>query len=113
VVGGLLAHFFTERELSLLLRWRTPDGALEFDTLSISQWDFFFVIAAAVGLVAIFLLGRVREVGEVHEKVVISELYLNAKRFVQNLSSIAGLAQAGEFPFGKLRARRRGPSQEE
>jgi MFS family permease len=113
VVGGLLAHFFTERELSLLLRWRTPDGALEFDTLSISQWDFFFVIAAAVGLVAMFLLGRVREVGEVHEKVVISELYLNAKRFVQNVSSIAGLAQAGEFPFGKLRARRRGPPHEE
>lgn len=113
VVGGLLAHFFTERELSLLLRWRAPDGALEFDTLSISQWDFFFVIAAAVGLVAMFLLGRVREIGEVHEKVVINELYLNAKRFVQNVSSIAGLAQAGEFPFGKLRARRRGPPHEE
>jgi len=106
VAGGLLAHFFTERELSLILRWRTPEGALEFDTLSISQWDFFFVIAAAVGMVAVMLLGRVREVGEVHEKVVLSEMYLHAKRFVQNLSSIAGLAQAGEFPFGKLRTRR-------
>ena len=106
VIGGLLAHFFTERELSLILRWRTPEGAHQFDTLSISQWDFFFVIAAAVGMVAVILLRRVREVGEVDEKVVLSEMYLQARRFVQNLSSIAGLAQAGELPFGKLRTRR-------
>lgn len=111
VVGGLLAHFFTERELSLLLRWRTPEGALQFDTLSISQWDFFFALAAVVGLVAVGLLGRVREVGEVEEKVVLNEMYLHARRFVQNLSSIAGLHQAGEFPYGKLRRRTRGARQ--
>jgi MFS family permease len=107
VIGGLLAHLFTERELSLILRWRTPQGALEFGTLSLSQWDFFFAIATAVGLVAIILLGRVREVGEVDEKVVLSEMYLQAKRFVQNVSSIAGLHQAGHFPFDKLRRRTR------
>ena len=106
IVGGLLAHFFTERELSLILRWRTPEGALEFGTLSISQWDFFFAIAAMVGIVAIGLLGRVREVGEVHEKLVLNETYLQAKRFVQNLSSIAGLQQAGLFPFSRQRRTR-------
>ncbi|MDH3450835.1 MAG: MFS transporter [Gammaproteobacteria bacterium] len=105
VVGGLLAHFFTERELSLSLHWRAPQGELEFDTLSISQWDFFFVFAALVGLVAVSFLARVREVGAVHEKLVLNEMYLSAKRFVQNLSSIAGLQQAGEFPFGKVRVR--------
>ena len=107
VVGGLLAHFFTERELSLTLRWRTPEGALEFDTLSISQWDFFFALATLIGLVAIALLARVREVGEVEESVVLAEMYLHAKRFVQNVSSIAGLHQAGEFPFGRVRRRAR------
>jgi hypothetical protein len=52
-------------------------------------------------------LAQVREVGSVHEKLVLNEMYLSAKRFVQNLSSIAGLQQAGEFPFGKVRGRDR------
>ncbi len=105
VIGGLLAHFFTERELSLSLHWRSPHAEVEFDTLSISQWDFFFAMAALVGLGAVSLLARVREVGSVREQLVLNEMYLSAKRFVQNLSSVAGLQQAGEFPFGKVRGR--------
>lgn len=103
VVGGFAAHFFTERELSLILRWRAPEGALEFGTLSLTHWDFFFAMATIVGLIAVVLLGRVREVGEVEEKVVLSEMYLQARRFVQNVSSIAGLHQAGQFPFASRR----------
>lgn len=103
VIGGLVAAFFTQRELSLSLKWSDPEGSLAINTLSISQWDFFFVLAAVIGLFAVSMLRRVREVGEVEESLVLSEMYLQARRFVQNLSSIAGLRQAEEIPFGRFR----------
>ena len=114
IVGGLLAHVFIQQELSLVLRWRSATSNLEFETLSISQWDFFFAIATIIGLIALGFLSRVKEMGEVNEALVLNEMYLQARRFVQNLSSIAGLQQAGDFHFGRSkprRARRREPSQ--
>lgn len=102
IIGGLVANFFTQRELSLSLNWSDPDGSIAINTLSISQWDFFFVLAAIIGLFAVSMLRRVRETGEVEESLVLNEVYLQARRFVQNLSSIAGLRQAEEIPFGKF-----------
>ena len=103
IIGGLVAAFFTQRALSLSLNWSDPDGSIAINTLSISQWDFFFVLAAIIGLFAVAMLRRVRESGEVKESLVLSEIYLQARRFVQNLSSIAGLRQAEEIPFGSFR----------
>ncbi len=74
---------------------------------SISQWDFFFLFAAVLGLVSLLLLARVREVGEVEERIVLSEIYLEVRRFVQNLSSIAGLRQGDPFPIGEIRKPRK------
>jgi MFS family permease len=102
IVGGLVANFFTQRALSLSLNWSDPDGSIAINTLSISQWDFFFVLAAIIGLIAVSMLRRVRETGEVEESLVLNEMYLQARRFVQNLSSIAGLRQAEEIPFGRF-----------
>lgn len=101
IFGGLLADFFAERQLSLTFHWHSPSGDLVFDTLNVAQWDFFFLLATLVGLYSIRRLARVRETGEVQEVMVLNEFYLEAKRMVQNLSSIAGLRQATEFPFGK------------
>lgn len=99
IIGGLLADFFAERELSLTIHWHSPLGDVVFDTLNVSQWDFFFLLATLVGLYSIRRLARVRETGEVHESMVLSEFYLEAKRIVQNVSSIAGLRQATELPI--------------
>lgn len=101
IIGGLLADFFAERQLSLTLHWQSPSGDIVFDTLNVSQWDFFFLLATLVGLYSIRRLAKVRETGEVHESMVLNEFYLEAKRMVQNLSSIAGLRQATELPVSK------------
>ena len=107
IVGGLCADFFNERQLALILQWTAPLDTLTFRTLDVRQWDFFFLIATAVGLYSIHRLREVHETGEVHERIVIAEMLLLAKRSVRNLSSIAGLRSGTEFPLDVLRLRRR------
>lgn len=104
VLGGLLADFFIGRELALALHWRAPGRDIAFDTLSISQWDFFFALAAITGILAITRLRRVHEVGGHSDSGVLAEFYLEARRLVQDISSVAGLHQETEFPFSRTGA---------
>ncbi len=104
ILGGLLADFFTNRELALALSWRSPGTEVVFNTLDFQQWDFFFLLASVVGLYAIFRLAAVRESGnEPGEGVVLQEMLMATKQSVRALSSVAGLRMATEFPFFLLR----------
>jgi MFS family permease len=110
MLGGLFADFFVNKQLSLVLRWHTPGAEIDFDTLSLEHWDFFFLFAALVGVYSIHRLGHVQEDGEVEERVVLSELFLNARRSIRNLSTVSGLRQTAEAPFDALWPRRRNRS---
>jgi len=103
MIGGLTADFFVSRRLSVVLRYHEPMGDTEFSALSFAQWDFFFLLAGALGLYALHRLSLVREEGHVREGVVIEALLTNARRGVRNLSTIAGLRAATEFPLEWLR----------
>jgi MFS family permease len=74
VLGGMFADFFTVRKLSWTLKWTSPENELVFQTLDLQAWDFFFFFAFLTGLYAIYRLTKVKEPGEVEEKVVVHEL---------------------------------------
>jgi MFS family permease len=113
MLGGLTADFFLSRQLSVILRYHEPTGDTEFNAMSFSQWDFFFLLAVVIGLYALHRLSLVREEGHVKEAVVIETLLSNARRGMRNLSTIAGLRAATEFPFEWLRrVRRRDPDKD-
>jgi MFS family permease len=103
IIGGLCADFFLERELSLAIKWTAPAGELVLQAIHLQKWDFFFITAGILGLYSLHRLALVREVGEVSERVVLAELMLDAKRAIRNLSTIAGLRSATEFPLVMLR----------
>jgi len=107
MIGGLTADFFLSRSLSVIFRYHEPTGDTEFDAMSFSQWDFFFLLAAVVGVYALHRLSLVREEGHVKEGVVIETLLTNARRGMRNLSTVAGLRAATEFPIEWLRRARR------
>lgn len=113
MIGGLTADFFLSRQLSVIFRYHEPTGDTEFNAMSFAQWDFFFILAAIVGLYALHRLSLVREEGHVKESVVIETLLTNARRGMRNLSTIAGLRAATEFPFEWLRRVRRKDSDDE
>lgn len=106
ILGGFFAQYFAARELTLALHWRSPTADIDVSTLSLKHWDFFFILAAIIGLYSLHRLGRVQEEGEVDERVVVSDFLLWARRTMRNMSSVAGLRGATEFPIDALLGRR-------
>jgi hypothetical protein len=72
-------------------------------TLNFQHWDFFFFLVFMIGLYSIHRLAKVREVGEVEEKIVIHELVSEIRRPLSNLSTVGGLWQMIVFPMSLLR----------
>ena len=107
LIGGLLADFFVNRQLSVLVRWTAPGEGIEFQTLSFSQWDFFFLFATVVGFYSIYRLNFVEEEGSVKESISMTEVLFSTKRGPRTLSSISGLKGMSEFPLDLLTAVRR------
>jgi len=103
IIGGLTADFFLNRKLSLIARWENPVAEQDITTLSLEQWDFFFLFAVIVGLYSLHRLSFVKEKGEVGERLVIESLINGALHSVRNLSSIAGLRSLTDFPMDIMR----------
>ena len=103
IIGGLCADLFVDRELAMAFHWASPEGEMTMEAINLRGWDFFFAAAAVIGLYSLHRLALVREIGEVEERIVLQELLLDAKRTVRNLSTVAGLRSATEFPLEMLR----------
>ena len=102
LVGGLTADLFAASQLSLTVRWRGAGGQFALDALEFSHWDFFFFLAAVVGLYAVHRLSLVQERGEVEEVEVVRELLTSARQGLRALSTVAGLRAATEFPVAMV-----------
>jgi len=103
ILGGKFADFFTSRELVWTLKYTSPARELTLPTLSLQQWDFFFALAFLIGLYSIHRLAMVKETGEVEEKIVVNELFMEVKSQARILSSVEGLRQMLSFPFSMVR----------
>ena len=107
VIGGLCADFFARQKLSLVIRWESDVHAVSFETMRIEHWDFYFVMAAVVGLYSLHRLTLVEEAGEIDERRVIGELLGDVARSIRNVSSIAGMRFITDYPAHLLLRRPR------
>ncbi|RZL40318.1 MAG: MFS transporter [Rubrivivax sp.] len=109
LAGGVLAQWFSERHLALLVRWVSPVNTREVSVLNFTHWEFLFALAALLGLYVMHAVSRIHEGSEgreVSERRVIQELGLEALRTVNHISTVGGLL-GSVFPFGRLAERRR------
>jgi len=102
LAGGACADFFAARELGLSITWKAPGTKVAFPALTFHSWTFFFVLAFLVGLIAVRLLRRVKEGGEVRESISVQHLLAEASRSLQSLSSVAGVLKTSKFPSSLL-----------
>ncbi|KAB8318364.1 MFS transporter [Tolypothrix campylonemoides VB511288] len=109
LLGGLVAGFFEKRALRLSLDWQSPDGALHLIGLSLGWWQFFFVIAALLGLYSLHRLSLVAEPQEASRDELVQHVLNVARRTVRNASTVAGLRAAVMFPSGRIVNERREP----
>jgi len=108
ILGGQFADFFGRRELSLVVNWKSPTRDLSISTMSFQYWDFFFIMSFFIGLYSLHWLSRIKEVGEVGEKAVISEFFSEIAFMMKNLSTADGILQMVIFPFSHLKLVKKG-----
>jgi hypothetical protein len=101
--GGLLADFFSTRQLDLIFTWTDPVTSVQLPALSIIGFDFLFGIAFILGIVTLGTLARVREEGEVGREVILESLFFPTRELSRPLSSVPAYNLAANFPFGFLK----------
>jgi MFS family permease len=106
-IGGLLADFFSSRQLSFTVIWSAPEGILQFFTFHLGGLDFVFVISVIVGIYALHRLALVKETGEVNERIVLDAILEETRRGVKTLSTVDGLRQTFQIPIRQRREERR------
>jgi hypothetical protein len=106
LLGGVFADFFAARRLEILVRWTSPGDVLTLMPLRVSSWDFYFLIAAILGLYALHRLAMVKEEGEIDNRLMVGEVLAQARRDVRNVSPIAGLKMLTDVPAALLRDER-------
>ncbi len=99
VFGGVLADFFSSRELSLALTWRSPDATLAAPAFILSGFDFVFIIAFVLGLLAVNFLAYVVEEGEVRREVVLDQMMGHAQAVVRGISMAPGMRLVVYYPY--------------
>jgi MFS family permease len=102
ILGGLLADFFTNRKLELLLRWSNPQRVFSLP-LALTSWDFYFLLAGLLGIYAMHRLSLVSEQGEIERREMIDEVLNETRRSIRNISTVAGLRGATTVPVSLLR----------
>lgn len=102
IVGGLWADFFAARELALEIQWRDPAGVRSLVDFRLTNWDFYFLTSAVLGVYALHRLSLIAEPGEVSRAKFMEELFLRAKDGVRNVSPVSGLRMQIAFPGGAL-----------
>lgn len=106
ILGGALADFFAVRQLELIGRWLSPDRSFTYLSLQLSNWDFYFLISALLGLYALHRLGQVREAGDVGREEAFRHLLLETRGSVHNFSTVTGLKSLTQLPVGLAREMR-------
>ena len=102
ILGGLLADFFADRKLELVLRWSNPHDIFSLP-LVLTNWDFYFLLAGAFGIYAMHRLSLVAEQGHIERREMVSQVLSETRRGIRNISTVAGLREATAIPVSLLR----------
>jgi MFS family permease len=84
LLGGYLADFFANKHLDISAAYTAPNTEKSLYLLSLNQWNFLFVIGAFLALIALQLLYRVKEKGEIEKDIVVRILRSTIKNSVKD-----------------------------
>jgi hypothetical protein len=103
IVGGLMADFFSKRQLDLTITWTDPTTLMQVSALNIVGLEFLFGIAFVLGLITIGILTTIREEGAVSREVILESLMFPTREISRPMSSVPGYNLLSNFPFGYLK----------
>lgn len=83
LIGGWLADFFANRQLNWNIQWGNGSSMKEIHLLALHQWNFLFLIGAALAMLSVKLLKPVKETGEVEKDFVVKLLRSDIKNSIK------------------------------
>lgn len=94
----------------MLLRWTSPNGTVLLSPVTLSHWDFYFLVAGILGAYALHRLSLVHEEGHIERREMLGEVLGETRRAARNLGTVAGLRALTDLPGAlvhdaRLRAR--------
>jgi len=101
--GGLLADFFSTRQLAFTFTWTSSLNSAQAPALSIIGLDFLFGIAFIFGLITLGILARIREEGEVSREVVLESLMFPNRKISSPMSLSPSNGLLSDFPFSLIK----------
>jgi len=101
--GGLLADFFSTRQLAFTFTWTSSLNFAQVPALSIIGLDFLFGIAFIFGLVTLAILARIREEGEVSREVVLESLVFPSRKLSSPMSLSPSNGLLSNFPLSLIK----------
>jgi MFS family permease len=105
ILGGLGADFFATHQLTLAFTWHGGEQDVTLEVLNFHDWTFFFGIACLLGLYSLHRLSFVQEAAGISDRLLLRDLFVEARRSVHSLSSAAGLLRIVRAPFSLLLSR--------
>jgi hypothetical protein len=104
ILGGILGTWLTGERLSLIISWSSLKGLRwKLPAVELEGLDFLFILSFIVGLLAIYRLAAVKELGEVEQGVVLDQFHSEVRKAVRSISNVAGLRTLTYFPYSTLR----------
>lgn len=91
LAGGILADYFTGRHLKVDAEWGGPRWTKSLHIIELQDWNFLFLFGALLALVAVNLLGKVKERGEVEKDVVVRIMRSTVRSNLKELFVIGSL----------------------
>jgi MFS family permease len=91
LIGGYLADFFSQRHLSIDATWGSPRVQKTLHLVALHDWNFLFLLGAILAIMALDLLGWVRETGEVRKDVVVRIMRSSIKSNLKDYFLIGNL----------------------
>ncbi len=91
LIGGILADFFADKNLTLNAQWSSPQFNKLVRLVSLHEWNFLFLMGAILALFSLNLLSRVKEVGEVNKNIVRRILHKSIKNNMKDYFIIGDL----------------------
>jgi MFS family permease len=107
LLGGYLADYFGKRKLSIDATYLGPQLSKTIHLLNLHQWNFLFMIGAIIALLALELLMRVQEKGEVEKDIVVRMMRSSIKNTVKDYFIIGTLLQLPRTVADRIRQRMR------
>lgn len=103
LAGGILASYFSTRQLHLDLIWVDNYGLTDIPAISIIGLEFLFGIAFIIGLLTLGLLTSLHEEGEVSRDVLLDSLINPMRDLSRPMNSVPAYNLWSNFPFGYLK----------